>query len=156
MESLWKCCKNNKNQFLALLVFGILCVYVPAKAELGKKKISLGNKTLVVEVAETPAQQERGLMFREALGADEGMLFIFKNEETRFFWMKNTFIDLSIAYFDKKGSLINVLEMKAGKGVPDSALPSYPSDRPAKYALEMNSGWFEKNKIKTGARLKLK
>ncbi|NUN04292.1 MAG: DUF192 domain-containing protein [Bdellovibrio sp.] len=121
-----------------------------------KKKITLGSKTLVVEVAESPQQHEQGLMFRDKLGPDEGMLFVFKNEETRFFWMKNTLIDLSIAYFDKNRTLIDIHEMTSGKGVPDDQLPSYASVKPAKYALEMSKGWFDKNKIKIGAKLKIK
>lgn len=127
-----------------------------AATPFSKKTITLGKKTLVVEVAETPDQHERGLMFRESMKEDEGMLFIFKNEETRFFWMKNTLIDLSIGYFDKKGVLIDVQEMKSGKGISDSKLPSYASGAPAQYALEMNKGWFEKNGIKLGTKLTIK
>jgi uncharacterized membrane protein (UPF0127 family) len=121
-----------------------------------KKKITLGAKTLVVEIAKSPDQHERGLMFRDKLGDDDGMLFIFDNEQTRFFWMKNTMIDLSIGYFDGAGKLIDIQEMKSGKGAPDAALPSYPSSKPAKYALEMNKDWFSKNKIKLGTKLKIK
>jgi uncharacterized membrane protein (UPF0127 family) len=109
-----------------------------------------------VEIAETPEQHERGLMFRDKLGKDDGMLFIFDNEQTRFFWMKNTMIDLSIGYFDGSGALVDIQEMKSGKGIPETALTTYPSAKPAKYALEMNPGWFQKNKIKMGTKLKIK
>ncbi len=140
------------------IVFLVLAIAAPSQAakEFQKKKITLGNKTLVVEIAESPDQHERGLMFRNKLGPDEGMLFIFDDEQTRFFWMKNTLIDLSIAYFDGAGTLIDIQEMKTGKGIPDTALPSYPSSKPAKYALEMNKDWFSKNKIKLGTKLKFK
>ncbi|WP_413583079.1 DUF192 domain-containing protein [Bdellovibrio sp. HCB288] len=120
-----------------------------------KKKVVVGGKTLTVEVATTVEQQAQGLMSRAHLGPDEGMLFVFSNEETRFFWMKNTLIDLSIGFFNKDGKLIDIQEMKSGKGLADTALPSYASSNPAKYALEMNKGWFEKNKIKVGAKLKI-
>ncbi|WP_374076635.1 DUF192 domain-containing protein [Bdellovibrio bacteriovorus] len=157
MASLLRC---SKNKFLALLtlaaIFQILFSSAAMATEFKKKKITLGTKTLVVEIAETPDQHERGLMFRDKMGPDEGMLFIFKNEETRFFWMKNTLIDLSIGYFDKNGTLIDVQEMVSGKGVPDPQLPSYASAKPAKYALEMNKGWFDKNKVKIGTKLKIK
>lgn len=156
MESLLKCFVNKR---LALLLVGFaLIASVPAfaKVDFQKKKITLGSRTLVVEIAETPAQHERGLMFRNKLGENDGMLFIFDGEQTRFFWMKNTLIDLSIGYFDAAGSLIDIQEMKAGKGIPESALISYPSSKPAKYALEMNKGWFSKNKIKLGTKLKIK
>jgi uncharacterized membrane protein (UPF0127 family) len=119
------------------------------------KTIKLGNKTLTVEVASTTKQQEQGLMMRTHLGDEDGMLFVFSNEETRFFWMKDTLIDLSIGYFNKDGKLIDVQEMKSGKGLADTALPTYASAQPAKYALEMNKGWFDKNKIKLGTKLKI-
>lgn len=157
MASLLRC---SKNKFLALLtlvaIFQVLFSSAAIATEFKKKKITLGSKTLVVEIAETPDQHERGLMFRDKMGPDEGMLFIFKNEETRFFWMKNTLIDLSIGYFDKNGTLIDVQEMVSGKGVPDPQLPSYASAKPAKYALEMSKGWFDKNKVKIGTKLKIK
>lgn len=121
-----------------------------------KKKVSLSGKTLVVEMAETAEQHEQGLMFRTSMGQDEGMLFVFKNEETRYFWMKNTMIDLSIGFFDRNLVLIDVQEMKSGKGIEESRLASYASSKPAKYALEMNKGWFDKNKVKIGSKLKLK
>ncbi|WP_081111805.1 DUF192 domain-containing protein [Bdellovibrio bacteriovorus] len=150
-------CFVNKSLALLLVAFVFLTgSYSFAASEFQKKKITLGTKTLVVEIAETPAQHERGLMFRNKLGENDGMLFIFDGEQTRFFWMKNTFIDLSIGYFDGSGSLIDIQEMKSGKGIPDAALASYPSSKPAKYALEMNKGWFSKNKIKLGTKLKIK
>ncbi|MBO9665745.1 MAG: DUF192 domain-containing protein [Bdellovibrio sp.] len=147
MVSLWRC-------FVLGLVLSFSVTAFSAET-FPKKKIVLGNKTLTVEVATTPEQQERGLMFRESLGENDGMLFVFKNEETRFFWMKNTLIDLAIGYFNKSGNLIDVQEMKSGKGLADSMLPSYASAQPAKYALEMNKGWFDRNKIKLGTKLKI-
>jgi len=119
------------------------------------QKITLGDKTFVVKVAKTQPELERGLMLVTKLGDDEGMLFVFNNEETRFFWMKNTLIDLSIGFFDKNKTLIDVQEMKSGQNIPDSSLPSYGSAKPAMYALEMNKGWFDKNKIKMGSKLKI-
>lgn len=126
-----------------------------AATPFSKKTIHLGQRKIHVEVAVTPDQHARGLMFRESLPADEGMLFIFEGEEPRSFWMKNTLIDLSIAYFDKNGTLVDIQEMKTGKGVPDQILPSYSSRAPAKYALEMNKRWFDRNKIKLGTKLKI-
>lgn len=116
-----------------------------------KEKIKLGGKTLTVEIAETPAQHEHGLMFRKSMPKDDGMLFIFSNEDIRYFWMKNTLIDLSIGYFDKSKTLIDIQEMRAPSAI-DTRPPSYPSAKPAMYALEMNKGWFQKNKIKLGQK----
>ncbi len=71
------------------------------KVSFKKQTISVGTKKIRVEIAENDAQHAYGLMFRQKLGTDEGMLFIFKNEDIRSFWMKNTLINLSIGYFDK-------------------------------------------------------
>lgn len=148
MASLLRC-------FVLAIVFSFTISAGASDKALPKKKITLGAKTLLVEVASTIEQQAQGLMNRKSLGDDEGMLFVFSNEETRFFWMKDTLIDLSIGYFNKDGKLVDVQEMKSGKGLADTALPSYPSAHPAKYALEMNKGWFDKNKIKLGTKLKI-
>lgn len=152
MALLLKCFKKSSLGFVLAFLFSFNAF---AAEPFAKKKITVGTKTFVVEVAESPQQHERGLMFRTKMGEEEGMLFIFRNEETRFFWMKNTLIDLSIGYFDKNGVLVDIKEMVSGKGIADTQLPSYPSAKPAKYALEMNKGWFDKNKITIGTKLKV-
>lgn len=131
-----------------------------AKVEFKKKDITIVfpdkkiSKKIRVEIAESPAQHERGLMFRKGLGKDEGMLFIFEEESVLSFWMKNTIIDLSIGYFNKDLKLIDIQEM-AATTIMQTRLPNYPSKGPAKYALEMSSKWFEKNKVQIGSTLKL-
>src|SRR4051812_32729445 len=111
MASLWK--------WLAVLTFSF-CLSTQAqshsaeaKINFSKKKIQVENKVLSVEIAESEAQHERGLMFREKLGKNDGMLFIFNNEEPRAFWMKNTLVNLSIGYYDKNRKLVDIQEMKA-------------------------------------------
>lgn len=111
-----------------------------------------GEKVKIeVEIADTPAEQEKGLMFRKSLGKDRGMLFVFPDEQVRSFWMKNTLIPLSIAYIDSDGRIIDLQEMKALDDQP----PHYVSAKPAKYALEANKGFFEKHGVKVGDRAKL-
>ncbi len=141
-----------------LAVSGVSCGPVAriqqaeAKAEspkFQKRKIQLGKKTILVEIADSYEKRQHGLMFRESLPEDQGMLFIFEDEQPLSFWMKNTLIPLSIGYFDKNKKLIEVLEMVpalAGEAQPRS----YPGKRPAMYALEMNKGWFSRNKIEPG------
>jgi uncharacterized membrane protein (UPF0127 family) len=116
-----------------------------------KEKITLAGKTISVEVAETSEQHEHGLMFRNSMPENDGMIFIFGEEDIRYFWMKNTYIDLSIGYFDKDKTLIDIQEMKA-TSMMETRPPSYPSAKPAMYALEMNKGWFAKNKVKLGQK----
>ena len=83
-------------------------------------------------------------MFRKSMGENNGMLFVFHETALRAFWMKNTYIPLSIAFMDDKGIILNVLEM------PPLTEDSFFSKGGAKYALEMNAGWFEKNGLKPG------
>ena len=113
--------------------------------------IQVGNKKIKVEVARSQRQHERGLMFRESLPAQEGMIFVFEIPRILQFWMKNTFIDLDIGYFNQDRELIDIFQMKASS-VMTQAPDVYPSSQPAQYALEMNRGWFAKNKIKKGDR----
>ena len=116
-----------------------------------KKMILINKKKLTVEIAKSDQQHEHGLMFRKKLGLNQGMLFIFDDEQIRNFWMKDTIINLSIGYFDKNKKLIDIQEMKATTSVMEQNLQTYPSASPAMYALEMTEGWFAKNKIKPGS-----
>lgn len=84
-------------------------------------------------------------MFRSGLAPDSGMLFVFDREEIRFFWMKNTWIPLSIAYIRSDGVITDILEM-----APGDTTTRYPSTRPARFALEMNAGWFLARDIRPG------
>ena len=83
-------------------------------------------------------------MFRERLGKDEGMLFVYDREEFLTFWMKNTPLPLSIAFLDQKGKIVDIQDMEP------FSLKTHDSIHPAKYALEMNQGWFKKNGIRVG------
>ncbi len=121
-----------------------------------KKHILIDKFKIEVEIAETEQERMRGLMLRRILSPDSGMLFIFPEERIRSFWMKDTFIDLSIAFFDKNGVLSDIQEMEASKSVLVNRPSTYVSGSPAKYALEMNKGWFLKNKIHLGARLSIR
>ncbi len=77
-----------------------------------KEKIKIGNKTITVEIADNHEKQAYGLMHRSSLNTDQGMLFIFSDEQVRSFWMKNTFVPLSIGYFDAQKKLIDIQDMK--------------------------------------------
>jgi len=119
--------------------------------EFEKQMIQIGSKKIQVEIARSQRQHERGLMFRTTMPENEGMIFIFERPQILNFWMKNTYIDLDIGYFDEKKRLVDVFAMKASS-VMTKNLETYPSSGPAMYALEMNQGWFAKNKIKKGDR----
>lgn len=116
-----------------------------------KAKLTIGNQKLMVELAETEAQHAHGLMYRDKLGENEGMLFIFSDSETRSFWMKNTFVDLSIGFFDRNKKLFDIQDMTAVTSTMVARPPSYVSSGPAMYALEVPKGWFNRKKIEVGA-----
>jgi uncharacterized membrane protein (UPF0127 family) len=100
--------------------------------------VELNGRRFSVEIADTNETRTRGLMFRDALPDDQGMLFVFEREEPLAFWMRNTRIPLDIFYFDAARRLVSV-----AKGVPPcttSTCPSYPSAAPARFTLELNAG----------------
>jgi uncharacterized membrane protein (UPF0127 family) len=106
------------------------------------------DASLKAEVADTPQASENGLMFRDSLPEDRGMLFVFEQPKTASFWMRNTRIPLSIAYIDSIG---RILEIKSMKPLDETVIPSV-SDQVA-YALEVNQGWFGRHGIVPGAKI---
>ena len=126
---------------------------VPVGAEYAAPAGAEGARIVRVEVADRPASRERGLMHRESLAPDAGMLFVYPDEPVRGFWMKNTRIPLSIAYLSSDRTIVRIRDMEPGWGRPDGSLTTYPSDAPARYALEMEQGWFRRNGVAEGDRL---
>ena len=120
-----------------------------------KRKIQINNNILSVEIADTDAKREQGLMERTALSKDEGMLFIFSHEKPLGFWMKNTRISLSIGFFDKNKTLIDIQDMEPAS-ILQRSIPVYKSKKPAQYALEVNKGWFKAHSVKLGSRFEYK
>ena len=120
----------------------------------GDPSVELGGKTFAVEIADTSEKQALGLMFRDNMEADKGMLFIFPNEAPRSFWMKNTRIPLDIMYFDKELKMVSVSADTPPCKV--TRCPSYPSKAPAMYVLELNAGAAKKLGVGVGDKLTLK
>lgn len=116
--------------------------------------VELGGKRYAVEVADDDAERARGLMFRDSMPADQGMFFIHDREEPQAYWMKNTRIALDILYFDDDLVLVSqqrdVPPCSAG-----NACPSYPSDAPARYVLELNAGEAARLQLSEGMQLRL-
>jgi uncharacterized protein len=132
-----------------LLVFTVLATF-SAQAEEGPhyqhKKIALAGQTLDVEIADNQERWAYGLMYRTELKEGSGMLFIFPEQKTRSFWMKNTFVALAIGYFNSKKELIDIQEMAAAQSEMQTEFPNYVSKEAAQYALEVPKGWFQKHK----------
>jgi uncharacterized protein len=110
-------------------------------------QLNAGMHVIQAEVAQSPQQRSIGLMNRPAMGASEGMLFVFEQATQQCFWMKNTLIPLSIAFLADDGSVVNIEEMQP------QTLESHCSKKPVRYVLEMNKGWFAKRGIRPGAKL---
>lgn len=105
---------------------------------------------LVVEVAFTEEEKDHGLMFRKSLPENRGMLFVYPNDERLSYWMRDTYIPLTIAFLDAEGY---ILELHDAKPLDDTSIMS--SSHLCRYALEMNQGWFERREIDVGARVLL-
>jgi len=120
----------------------------------GGPSVELGGKTFGVEIADTTEKQALGLMFRDSMPDDQGMLFIFPNEAPRSFWMKNTRIPLDIMYFDKELKMVSISANTPPCKV--SRCPSYPSKGPAMYVFELNAGAAKKLGVGEGDKLTLK
>lgn len=110
-------------------------------------QLHAGMHNIQAEVAQTPAQREIGLMNRKSLPGNAGMLFVFERKDGYCFWMKNTFVPLSIAFIADDGSIVNIEDM-----APQTET-SHCAQGPVRYALEMSQGWFAKRGFKAGMKL---
>ncbi len=121
-----------------------------AKSETKVVKIQMGAETVSLEIAADEESVAKGLMNRERLENNSGMLFVFPYEGIYPFWMKNTIIPLSIAFVNSYGIIIDIQTMQ-----PLDTLTHYAPDLPFRYAIEMDSGWFSLNHVKSGDTLQI-
>jgi uncharacterized membrane protein (UPF0127 family) len=153
MESSWGYgMGRNKGLVLAgvfsLFLLGTLSACHPRQGSgLPVVDLRLGEFKVKAEVASTVIDQETGLMFRTRMDENNGMIFVFPDSTLRAFWMRNTYLPLSVAFFDAHGVLLNVEDMQ-----PQTDTPHWSSGL-AKYALEMNQGWFQKRGIVAGVKV---
>jgi hypothetical protein len=132
-------------RLLFLLAAGLSAA---ALAQLPVTELTVGMHRIQAEVADSAASRTTGLMHRKSMAQNAGMVFVFEENAIHCMWMKNTLIPLSVAFIDAAGAIINVADMQ-----PHSE-QSHCAGRPARYALEMNQGWFAQRGIKPGARLR--
>lgn len=135
----------KRKSIFGFLLTGI-CIFAYIIAPV--RVIFVRNIPIIVEIARTPEQQEKGLQKRKFLGQNRGMLFIFKEASDHTFWMKDTYIPLDIAFIDKNKVIVNIQGMVA----LDSENKHHAYQQ-IKYALELNAGWCKKNNIKPGDRV---
>ncbi|MEO0224543.1 MAG: DUF192 domain-containing protein [candidate division WOR-3 bacterium] len=112
------------------------------------EKIEINDKILYVEIADNDEKRTKGLMFRKSLPDSVGMLFIFDSSGIYPFWMKNTYIPLSIAFISENYEILDIVDLE-----PLNETPIFPL-RKFKYALEVNRNWFKRNNINIGDKVK--
>ena len=135
---------------IALFLLIPACSEEPARLDMEKAILHIKDKTISVELARSPQEQERGLMFRKRLGENEGMIFMYDSPRMMNFWMKNTRIPLSVAFIDAHGRITQIDDMK-----PYDYITHHLSQFPSQYALEVNRGWFGRNGIKVGDTIEI-
>lgn len=132
-----------------MTVMGGLCLATATLAQQAMPTIELtaGFHRIEAEVAATDQNRQTGLMQRKSMALQHGMLFVFPQPNTYCMWMRNTLIPLSVAFLDDEGKIINIEDMQ-----PQTE-DNHCARRPARYALEMNLGWFSQRGLKVGVRL---
>ncbi len=138
---------NTMKKLLAILILALCHACAYADTALPEIALVIQGHKLTAEVAANDGTRATGLMHRRMMPENRGMLFVFPHAQPQSFWMMNTYLPLSIAFVDEQGVIVNIVDMK-----PLTTDP-HPSAKPAKYALEMNQGWFAKRGIKAGAKL---
>lgn len=128
------------------LLLSLLVVASTVQAA-GPLLLRLGEHEVRAEYAQTPPERERGLMGRSELAADSGMLFRFDEVRRHCLWMKNTPLPLSAAFLDEDGVIVDVIDLEP------LSTQIRCSRAPARYALEVNQGWFEAQGIRAGDRV---
>lgn len=131
---------------IAFAVLGVLLAS-GASAQSSEVTLSIAGHQLRAEIAASPDARAEGLMYRERLEANRGMLFVFQEAAPQSMWMLNTLIPLSVAFIGPDGRILNILDMEP------QTVDIHPSEGPAAYALETNRGWFAERGIRRGARV---
>lgn len=125
----------------------LLLISTHAIAEMPRMELTLGFYRVNAEVAADQASRMQGLMHRRNMRTHEGMLFVFPSAERHCMWMRNTFLPLSVAFLDDEGRILNIEDMQPQTETNHCASGS------ARFALEMNRGWFSSKGFKPGLRI---
>ncbi len=126
------------------LLGAVLCAGSSLAQPMPLAELGAGMYRIEAEVAHTAQARQVGLMMRKTMAPQRGMVFVFEHDATHCMWMKNTFLPLSVAFVDAQGKVINIEDMQ-----PQSE-DNHCAAAPARFALEMNLGWFRERGIKAG------
>lgn len=140
--------------FVRLPTAGILALAATAgsaqntpQLDLPRVELTAGMHRIEAQVAQAPEERQTGLMYRPAMPAHEGMLFVFEQPAVQCFWMKNTLLPLTAAFVADDGTIVNLVDMKP------QTTDSHCSTKPVRYVLEMNQGWFSQKHVRAGFKL---
>ena len=138
-----------RDTLLAFVVLANLPAWAQDTPQMNLQRVvlSAGMHQIDAQVASSSEQRQIGLMFRKDMPQHEGMIFVFDQPTKQCFWMKNTPLPLTAAFLADDGTIVNLADMKP------QALDAHCSDKPVRYVLEMNQGWFAKKGIKAGSKL---
>jgi uncharacterized protein len=145
--------RQTATTFVALCF--ALCLSLLSACSSSGPTVEFKGERFSVELAEDPASQARGMMFRDSLAPDAGMLFIFPDSQPRSFWMHNCRIALDILYFDAERKLVGSALSVPPCNLPPQQCPTYPSGAPAKYVLELSAGSAKRLGVQLGDRFQL-
>ncbi len=135
-------------RFLTALCSATLLLSItPAMAEMPRMELNASFHRIKAEVAADQPNRMQGLMNRRSMGANQGMLFVFLQNDRHCMWMRNTFLPLSVAFLDEGGKILNIEDMKPQTDT------SHCAAGPARFALEMNLGWYASRGLKPGQRI---
>jgi uncharacterized membrane protein (UPF0127 family) len=154
----WMTCHDVRMRIILVVVVAVLSIASCAKDEptFGVASVVLrtddGPVRLTAEAADTPAEREHGLMGRTSLAPDKGMVFLYEGFTDGSFWMKDTLIPLSIAFWDEDGRIVGIQDMDPCTADP---CPTYGSPEPYVGALEVNQGFFAEHGVVVGDRIDL-
>lgn len=129
---------------LLALTLAVPALAAQARTEMPRSELSAGMYRIEVEVAATPQNRQLGLMNRREMAAQQGMVFVFTEDARHCMWMKNTLLPLSVAFLDARGRILNIEDMR-----PQTE-DSHCASGAARFALEMNQGWFRERGVKAG------
>lgn len=136
------------HRFLSTLCTGLLLLAsAQALAQMPRLELTAGFHRIEAEVAADQANRMQGLMHRRSMPSNQGMLFVFTQADQHCMWMRNTLLPLSVAFLDEQGRILNIEDMK-----PETET-NHCATSPARFALEMNLGWFSSKGLKPGLRI---
>jgi len=151
-ENIKKILPSKKYLLISLTIaLLVLVIYYKNEKPSIENTVTINGETVSVKIADTKTEQAKGLMFKKNLDENEGMLFVFDSERRHSFWMKNTLIPLDMIWVNSNKEVVHIEH--SAPPCKESPCPTYSSDQPAQYVLELNGGWSIRHNLNLGDTL---